>query len=377
METIDCVVIGAGVVGLAIARELALAGREVVILEAENAFGTQTSARNSEVIHAGLSYPAGSFKARLCVAGKQALYAYCAERGVGHKRVGKLIVAAEEGDIAGLHRYIEHGNAAGVNDLRLLSQAELAELEPEVRGIAAVLSPSTGIVDSHALMLALLGDAQNAGAALVLESPVVSGEVTSGGILLRIGGSDPTEVLCRTVINAAGLRAHAVAAAIGGVPRPAIPPVHYAIGRYYTMSGRSPFTHLVYPVARESSLRVHVTLDLAGQCKFGPDLQWIDKVDYHFDDRSDVLAGFYAGIRRYYPALRDGSLQPGYTGIRPRLAGPDAPLHSGAADFVFQGASVHGAPGLLNLFGIESPGLTSSLAIGRHVAEMVRSEATA
>ncbi|MDB5732262.1 MAG: FAD-dependent oxidoreductase [Variovorax sp.] len=371
MDTVDCVVIGAGVVGLAIARALALAGREVVVLEAEDAFGTQTSARNSEVIHAGLSYPAGSLKARLCVAGKEALYDYCAQRGVGHRRIGKLIVAADEGDLAGLDHYIAHGRAAGVNDLQLLSRAELAEREPAVCGVAAVFSPSTGIIDSHALMLAYLGDAQNAGATLIVESPVLGGQVTADGIVLRVGGKEPSEVLCRTVINAAGLHAHAVAAAIAGIPRQRIPPVHYAIGRYYTMTGRSPFQHLVYPVSREATLRVHVTLDLAGQCKFGPDLRWIDTVDYRFDDTPEVAAAFYAGIRRYYPELRDGALQPGYTGIRPRLAGPDDPLHSGAADFMIQDAQAHGAPGLVHLFGIESPGLTASLAIGAHVASLV------
>jgi L-2-hydroxyglutarate oxidase LhgO len=369
VHSIDCVVIGAGVVGLSIARELALAGREVVILEAENAIGTQTSARNSEVIHAGISYPAGSLKARLCVQGRDALYAYCAERGVGHRRLGKLIVATTALDMPGLAKYVEQGRQAGVHDLRMIEQAELQAMEPEVQAVAAVHSPSTGIVDSHALMLAYLGDAQNAGAMLALNSPVLGGRVTADGIVLQVGGDEPMEVLCRDVVNAAGLYAHAVAATLGGVPRPAIPAIHYAIGRYYTMSGRSPFRHLVYPVSRVSHLRVHVTLDLGGQCKFGPDLEWIDRVDYRFDESAE--ADFYEGIRRYYPALPDGVLQPGYTGIRPRLAGPNDPLHSGAADFVIQTQAVHGAKGLTNLFGIESPGLTSSLALGRHVAALV------
>jgi len=295
MEKLDCVVIGAGVVGLAIARELSLAGREVLIVEAENAFGTHTSARNSEVIHAGLSYPAGSLKARLCVAGKEALYRYCAERGVGHQRIGKLIVATTPDELPGLDKYQQQGLAAGVTDLRPISAAELRALEPEVCGMAALLSPSTGIVDSHGLMLALLGDAQNAGALLALETPVVGGQVTPDGIVLRTGGREPSEVLCRTVVNAAGLWAHRVADAIHGVPRPHPVPVH----------------------------------------------------------------------------LADGALQPGYTGIRPRLAGPDSPLHSGAADFVIQGPELHGAPGLVHLLGIESPGLTSSLALGRYVNELL------
>lgn len=369
MQNIDCVVIGAGAVGLSIARHLALAGREVVILEAENAIGTHTSARNSEVIHAGISYPANSLKARLCVQGREAMYAYCAERGIGHKQVGKLIVATTEEDIPGLNKYVEQGQAAGVHDLRLISLAELREMEPEVKAVAAVHSPSTGIVDSHGLMLGYLGDAENAGALLALNSPVLGGEVTPDGIVLRVGGAEPMEVLCRDVINAAGLYAHKLAASLDGMPQALVPAVHYAIGRYYTMSGKSPFHHLVYPVSRVSHLRVHVTLDLGGQCKFGPDMEWIDSVDYRFDESGE--ADFYEGIRRYYPHLADGALQPGYTGIRPRLAGPNDPPHSGAADFVIQTEAEHGVKGLVNLFGIESPGLTSSIALGRHVASVV------
>ena len=369
MQKIDCVVIGAGVVGLSIARQLALAGREVVILEAENAIGTQTSARNSEVIHAGISYPAGSLKARLCVQGKDALYAYCAERGIGHRRIGKLIVATTGEDIPGLDKYVKQGQDAGVHDLRRVEQAELRDMEPEVQAVAAVHSPSTGIIDSHGLMLAYLGDAENAGAALALNSPVVGGQATADGVVLRVGGEEPMEVLCRDVVNAAGLHAHQVAAALDGMPRDQVPAIHYAIGRFYTLAGKSPFHRLVYPVSRVSHLRVHVTLDLAGQCRFGPDLEWIDHVDYHFDDSAE--ADFYTGIRRYYPGLPDGALQQGYTGIRPRLAGPDAPLHSGAADFIVQTQAVHGVKGLVNLFGIESPGLTSSFVLGSHVAATV------
>jgi L-2-hydroxyglutarate oxidase LhgO len=373
LERVDTIVAGAGVVGLAIARALALQGHEVVLLEGEDAFGTQTSARNSEVIHAGLSYPAGSLKARLCVAGKQALYRYCAERGVPHRQVGKLIVATAQEDLAGLQKYIDAGVAAGVDDLRDVDRAELAEMEPQVEALAGVWSPSTGIVDSHALMLAYLGDAEQAGATLAVRSPVLGAHVHADGITVQVGGEQPMEVLCRTFVNAAGLHAHTLAGAMTGVPRPRVPQVHYAIGRYYTLSGKSPFRHLVYPVTREATRRVHVTLDMGGQCKFGPDLQWIDQVDYRFDDSPQVRAGFYEGIRRYYPELTDGALEPGYTGIRPRLAGPDSPLHAGAADFVVQGPEVHGAPGLVNLFGIESPGLTSSLAIGDHVAAMLAS----
>ena len=369
MHHFDCAVIGAGVVGLAIARELALAGREVVILEAEQTFGTQTSARNSEVIHAGISYPATSLKARLCVQGKNALYQYCAERGIGHARVGKLIVATETGDLAGLQGYVKRARDAGVGDLRMIDQHELADLEPEVLASGAVLSPSTGIVDSHGLMLALLGDAENAGAMLIANSPVLGGEITSDGIVLRLGGAQQTEIQCAHVVNSAGLYAARVAASLKPLDKRHVPRIHYARGRYYTMSGASPFRHLVYPVTREATMRVHVTLDLAGQCRFGPDLEWIDEVDYHFGDEREAL--FYAGIRRYYPNLRDGTLQPGYTGIRPRLAGPDAPLHSGAEDFRIEDASHHGAQGLVNLFGIESPGLTSALALGAYVRDQV------
>jgi L-2-hydroxyglutarate oxidase LhgO len=369
MQKIDCAVIGAGAVGLAIARELALAGRDVIILEAENAIATQTSSRNSEVIHAALNYPANSLKAKVCFEGNTLMYEYCGERGIGHRRIGKLIVAAEEKDIEGLQKYLKNGFDAGVRNLRMIDKAEIADMEPAIIGVAAVHSPSTGIVDSHALILSYLGDAENAGASLALNSPVLGGEITDDGIVLEVGGDEPIEILCNTVINAAGLYAQAVAGKIRNFPTAHVPPIHYAIGRYYTMSGKSPFNHLVYPVTREHTMRVHVTLDLGGQCKFGPDLQWIDRVDYHFDDTAQ--ADFYKGIRRYYPGLPDGALQPGYTGIRPRIAGPNDPLDSGAADFHIHTEAQHGAKGLVNMFGIESPGLTSSLALGRYVRGLV------
>lgn len=367
MDKVDCVVIGAGVVGLAIARALAARGREVLILEAESAFGTHTSARNSEVIHAGLSYPPGSLKAKLCVQGKERLYAYCAERGVAHQRIGKYIIASEESDMGALAKYVQLAEAAGVRDLRSVGVAELHEQEPSVVAIAGLYSPSTGIVDSHALMLSLLGDAERDGANLAVNSPVISGEVRQDGIALRIGGAEPTELLCRTVINAAGLYAHRVAGGIAGLAAEHVPEVRYAIGHYYTLSGRSPFRHLVYPVSRQAGLRVHVTLDLAGQCRFGPDLRWLDDVDYEF--QHDYEPEFYRAIRRYYPDLRDGTLTPGYTGIRPRLDMPERPLHALPLDFRIDGPQTHGVNGLVNLFGIESPGLTSSLAIGEYVAE--------
>ena len=364
-ERIDCAVIGAGVVGLAIARRLALAGREVVILEAEEAFGTHTSSRNSEVIHAGIYYPTGSLKARLCVAGRRALYRYCTDHGINHRRIGKLVVATEEDQLTGLRKYRDQAEINGVSDLRMLDAREVAELEPEVRGVAGFLSPSTGIIDTHGLMLAYLGDAEAHGAALALASPVVGGAVTDDGILLEVGGKEAMDLVCRTVVNSAGFHAQSVARSIEGIAAATIPPTYYAIGHYYTLAGKAPFRRLVYPVARQDWLGVHVTVDLGGQVKFGPDFNWIDRIDYRFDESRE--AAFYEAIRRYYPGLRDGALQPGYTGIRPKIAGPGAP----APDFVIQGPLEHGVHGLVNLYGIESPGLTAALAIADHVAALL------
>jgi len=366
-ERIDCVVIGAGVVGLAIARELAIAGREVIVVEAAEAIGTHTSSRNSEVIHAGLYYPKGSLKARFCVSGKQMLYAYCAERGVPHQRIGKIIVASDETEIPAVRSYVEKAAANGVTDLQWLSADALHDLEPEVRCVAGFLSPSTGIIDSHALMLALQGDAENHGGAVVFHSPVESGEVTSEGIVLEVGGADPTTLLCTTVVNSAGLFAQNVARSIAGIPADSIPPQYFAKAHYYTLSGRSPFRRLVYPVATNAFLGVHVTLDLGGQARFGPDVCWVDSVDYEFDHSREPM--FYAAIRHYYPGLKDGALQPGYTGVRPKISGPKEP----AADFMIQGPRTHGVPGLVNLYGIESPGLTASLAIAAHVRTALES----
>ena len=368
-ERIDCAVIGAGVIGLAIAREFALAGREVVILEAENAIGTHTSSRNSEVIHAGIYYPTGSLKAQLCVTGRKALYRYCAERGINHRRIGKLVVATDETQLEELKKYKQQAEINGVDDLRMLSHAELAALEPEVVGVAGFLSPSTGIIDSHGLMLAYLGDAENHGAALALNSPVTAGKITGDGIVIDVAGKEPMQIVCKTVINAAGHGAQAVARNIQGIPASTIPPNYYAIGHYYALSGKTPFSRLIYPVHRpvkyQNSLGVHVTIDLGGRCKFGPDFEWIDKLDYRFDESRE--ARFYEAIRDYYPGLKDGALQPGYTGIRPRITGKGAPV----ADFMIQGPDDHGIPGLVNLYGIESPGLTSSLAIGGYVRSLL------
>jgi L-2-hydroxyglutarate oxidase LhgO len=362
---VECAVIGAGVVGLACARRLAMSGREVVVLEAETAFGTHASSRNSEVIHAGIYYPTGSLKARLCVAGKQALYRYCAEHGVRHRRVGKVIVATGPDQVPGLKLYQEQAAINGVADLEWLERGRLRALEPEVAGVAGVLSPSTGIIDSHGLMLSYLGDAEEHGAALALASPAISGRVESGGIVLDVGGAEPMTLRCRSVINSAGFSAQAVARSITGIAPQTIPPTYYAIGHYYTLAGAAPFRRLVYPVARRDWLGVHVTLDLGGQVKFGPDISWRDRVDYRFDESRE--AAFYRAIREYYPALKDGALQPGYTGIRPKIHAPGAP----APDFLIQGPRDHGVAGLVNLYGIESPGLTSSLAIADHVAQLL------
>ena len=375
MDKVDCLVIGAGVVGLAVARALARAGREVVIVEAAQAIGTGTSSRNSEVIHAGIYYPQGSRKAALCVAGNRALYAYCAERGVAHRRCGKLIVATAEAQVAELQAIEARAIANGVTDLRWLNAAEAQAMEPAVRCVRALFSPSTGIVDSHGLMLALLGEAEQHGAMLALNSPVLSGRVTSEGIVIRTETRSDTdgdkdggmELLASHVINSAGLQAQAVAASIEGFPAAQVPPCFYAKGNYYSLAGRSPFSHLVYPVPEPGGLGVHVTLDLAGQARFGPDVEWVNEIDYRVDPAR--AQRFYAAVRAYWPELPDDALLPAYSGIRPKLGPAGSPESS--ADFRIEDASVHGVPGLVQLFGIESPGLTSALVIGETVAHSV------
>jgi L-2-hydroxyglutarate oxidase LhgO len=359
VETVEAVVIGAGVVGLAIARALARKGREVVILEAEDAIGTHTSSRNSEVIHAGIYYPRGSLKARACVSGKERLYDYCVAHGVPHARCGKLIVATDEGQVPDLEAVRNKARQNGVTDVVRLSRAQAVALEPELACVAALYSPSTGIIDSHALMLAYLGDAERAGAMLALKSRFEKALFRNGGFDLSVAGADP--VRCRFLVNSAGLRAPSVARAIQGMPPQRIPRERYAKGNYYSLQGRAPFSRLVYPVPEPGGLGVHVTLDLAGRARFGPDVEWVEAIEYSVDP--ERAGRFYAAIRRYWPALPEGSLAPAYAGIRPKICGPGDP----PADFVIQGPAGHGVPGLVHLFGIESPGLTASLALADHV----------
>ena len=365
MEDVDAVVIGAGVVGLACARALAKAGREVLVLERENAFGTATSARNSEVIHAGIYYPTGSLRARLCVQGKAMLYAFCERHGVAHRRCGKLVVACSDEELPRLHAVQAQAQANGITDLTWLSQEQALALEPALACRAALLSPSTGIIDSHGLMLALLGDAEAHGALLAVCSPVLGGLVTPRGIELSVGGETATTLLAATVVNAAGLQGCQLAASMQGLAAAHVPTPHFAQGAYFTLSGPAPFTHLVYPVPGESShLGVHLTLDLGGQARFGPSFRWVDEVDYRVRDEDGD--GFADAVRHYWPGLADGALQPGYAGVRPKISGPGEP----AADFRIDGPARHGVPGLVNLFGIESPGLTAAMAIADEVLRL-------
>jgi L-2-hydroxyglutarate oxidase LhgO len=370
-KDIDCIVIGAGVVGLAIGRALAMSGREVMIVEAAEGIGTGTSARNSEVIHAGIYYPKGSLKARLCVRGKEMLYAYCQERGVGHQRLGKLIVATSPDENAMLAQIRQKARDNGVTDLDMLTAAEAQSLEPALSCTAALISPSTGIVDSHGLMLAYQGDAENAGAQCVFHTPMLNGRVLpEGGFELAFGGPDAMSLTCHVLINASGLHAPTLARRVEGIPANSIPPEYLCKGSYFTLQGRAPFTRLIYPVPQHAGLGVHLTLDLGGQAKFGPDTEWILEENYDIDSKRGD--SFYAAVRTYWPDLKDGALLPGYTGIRPKISGPTEP----AADFMIAGPATHGVPGLVNLFGIESPGLTSSLAIAEETLARLVGETT-
>lgn len=368
MEAADAVVIGAGVVGLAVARALAQQGHETLVLERGDAIGSATSSRNSEVVHAGLYYPSGSLKARLCVAGRERLYAYCESHGVAHRRCGKLLVATNEAQRGRLAEIEAQARRNGVTDLRSLDAAQARTVEPELHAAAALLSPSTGIIDSHALMLALLGDLEAADGALALRSPVQAIDVRGAQHVLQVGGEAPMELGARIVVNAAGLWAPGVAATTQGLATSTVPQARYAKGSYFALSGRTPFSHLIYPMPEAAGLGVHLTLDLAGQARFGPDVEWIepatpDAIDYRVD--ATRASAFEAEIRRYWPGLPVNRLQAAYSGVRPKLA-----IGTGGRigqDFVIHGPAEHGVAGLVNLFGIESPGLTACLAIADEV----------
>lgn len=361
MEAVETVVIGAGVVGLAVARRLAMAGQEVLVLEAAGRIGTETSSRNSEVIHAGIYYPPGSLMARLCVPGRRMLYAYCEAHGVRVRRCGKLIVATAPAEEARLGGILARAESNGVEDIQPLSAAAAMALEPELRCTAALLSPSTGILDAHGYMLCLHGEALAHGALFAFHAPVIGAATGPGGFVVDVGGAEPMSLRCRKLVNAAGLHAPALARRIAGLRQETIPDPYYAKGSYFTLSAPSPFTRLIYPVPEPGGLGVHLTLDLAGRARFGPDVEWVDRIDYTVDPRR--ADAFYAAVRRYWPGLADRALQPGYAGIRPKIVPPAA----AAQDFLISDATHHGLPGLVNLFGIESPGLTCSLPLAEEV----------
>lgn len=362
MTKVDAVVVGAGVVGLAIARRLALAGLETIIADGEADFGTWTSARNSEVIHAGIYYPRGSLKASLCVKGRDLLYAYCGARHIPHRRTGKLIFAADASQGIALDAILAAADTAGVTDLQRLDQREAKALEPQLDCHEALLSPSTGIVDCHAYMQALLADAEAHGAQFARMSRVTRLSQTKDGWGVHIDDEAEPVVTAPYVINAAGLTAHLLARATEGLEEAQVPQVRFARGVYFTYAGRAPFERLIYPVPVPGGLGTHLTLDMAGMARFGPDVEWIDGIDYTVDPARQ--ATFLAAAQRIWPGLDPDRLAPGYAGIRPKLSGPGEP----AADFAILGPEHHGLPGLVNLFGIESPGLTASLAIADMVA---------
>ncbi len=364
MDHVECIVVGAGVVGLAIARALALTGREVVVLEGNESFGMETSARNSEVIHAGIYYPKGSLMARLCVEGRARLYDYAAAHGVAHRKCGKLIVATSPQEVATLGSISARAAANGA-PLEVLSRGEALAMEPALACEGALWSPETGVIDSHGYMLALKGDAEAAGAMFAFHAPVTALAATGRGFVVETGGPEAIRLACDVLVNAAGHGAPALAKAMQGYDGALAPTAHLAKGNYFTLAGRSPFTRLIYPVPQPGGLGVHLTLDLGGQAKFGPDVEWVDRFDYTVDPARGEA--FYAAIRRYWPGLPDGALQPGYAGIRPKIA----PAAAGTQDFMLQGPATHGLAGLAHLFGIESPGLTSSLAIAEEVKALL------
>ncbi len=366
MENVDVVVIGAGVVGLACARALALAGREVMVLESASSFGSGVSSRNSEVIHAGLYYPNGSLKARHCVSGKRMLYDYCSARSIAFRRCGKLLVATEVAQIAQIEKLLINASGNGVDDLTLIDGTEARKMEPALSCKAALLSPSSGIIDSHNYMLSLLGDIENAGGMVVFNTPVIGGRVNEGGVIINTQDADALQA--RLVVNCASLGAQTIAHAIDGFPASHIPQLRYARGVYFSISGKSPFSRLIYPLPEAAGLGVHLTLDLGGQAKFGPDVEWITEPSYTVD--VSRAAAFQSEIGKYWPAIKDHHLQPAYAGIRPKINAPNEP----AADFHIAGRDTHGVRGVINLFGIESPGLTGSLSIAEMVKELAAAD---
>ncbi|MFQ6623019.1 hypothetical protein Gotur_002782 [Gossypium turneri] len=392
-EKAECVVIGAGIVGLAVARELSLKGKEVLVLDSAPTFGTATSSRNSEVIHAGIYYPSNSLKARFCVRGRKLLYHYCSQRGIPHNQIGKLIVATGTSEIPKLNQLFNRGIQNGVENLRILDASEAIKMEPELHCVKALLSPASGILDSHSLMLSLVGEAETNGATFSYNTAVIGGHLEGNQMVLHVcetktltnwDGNTPLQLdlllMPKIVVNSSGLSAPTLAKRFHGLNTAIIPPAYYARGSYFILSNANstrhpPFKHLIYPVPEEGGLGVHVTLDLDGQLKFGPDVEWIPHVPdttnflnkFDYSVSADRVARFYPEIRKYYPNLKDGSLIPGYAGIRPKLHGPG----QSACDFVIQGEDIHGVGGLVNLFGIESPGLTSSMAIAEYVAALL------
>jgi L-2-hydroxyglutarate oxidase LhgO len=370
VDQVDCVIVGAGVVGLAIARAVALSGREVIVLERQNAIGMGTSSRNSEVIHAGIYYKPGSLKAKLCVAGRDALYKYCADNDIPHRNCSKLIVACSADETLKLEAIAATAHANGVLDLRMISAAEAKQLEPDINCEAALLSPSTGIIDSHSYMLSLRGQAESTGAMFAFAAPLMSARAADDGLELDVGGAEPMQLRCKTLINAAGLHAPKLAQSIEGLPKHLIPEPFFAKGSYFSTTVRPPFSRLIYPAPVSGALGIHLTFDLAGDARFGPDIEWLsgvseDTLDYRVNPQRGEA--FYAAIRTYWPALPDGALSPAYSGVRPKIVPRGAPDQ----DFIIQDSSVHGIPGLINLFGIESPGLTSSLALADRVCTLV------
>lgn len=376
MEQVDCVVIGAGVVGLAVAREMALQGRETILLEREASFGTISSARNSEVIHAGIYYPKDSLKAKLCVQGNRQLYEYCRSHQVATQPYGKLIVATDPSQIDDLQALLYKAQNNGVPEIKMISGDEAKRLEPQLNCVAAILSSSTGIVDSHGYMLSLLGGFEDAGGMVAYQSPLISakpiGQNAKSGFELEIGGADGMRIQAKLLINCAGMSAPAVAQRIEGLSQQQIPKAYFAKGNYFSLSGKSPFNHLIYPIPEPGGLGVHLTLDMAGQAKFGPDVEWLEideenQIDYTVNPARGE--GFYEAVRRYWPDLKDRALQADYSGVRSKIVPPNAP----AGDFCFNTPKDHGLEGLFNLYGFESPGLTSSLAIAQHLEGQIKS----